>query len=628
LVFTPKDVRRLRFFSGLQDVLTKAEQRLFGTLEEEVIGTHSDKQRLAIYYVVDWILRQTSEFSLTDAMNASKRLSRKIALAEEVAPRVIEDIIRTLIDAHYLEEIRPELDRVFIGAGNVGTEKKYRVIQRRIVEMGGTADIEEDEHLFMSTATNLGGIQHLKFIKMIGSGGMGTVYQAVDERTGQIVAVKILSGRYHADEDVVARFEREARVMEYLRHPNIVQILKWGKENGRVYIVMEFVDGLTLDDLLRSRSKLDLKWIVPITSAVANAGQYIHDKGFVRYDIKPSNIMLTEKGRVCLLDFGIIQTVDRSTEFESLEATTSGAAVGTPLYMAPEQFEARKADARSDIYSLGVVVYKMLTGVCPFEGNSFADLMNAHLKEDPKRPSYFGDLPSAVDEVILKALSKDPERRQQSMQEFSTALEEAAGQLPSVDLQSLVTEARKVVEQIKEREQEATLYRPVQRLVDSAVVSAPATPYAPVAPDRNSPASSNLSSGDTDVSLTGNQAPPSSAAPAAPNVTGLPPNVAPFGSDVQFVIVMDGATQLPLSGRKTVGRSIGNDFVIDNPSLSRFHCAFVVEGSQCSIDDFNSANGTYVNGVRVVGRKTLEDGDGIRIGQVKLTFHVLKETSN
>jgi serine/threonine-protein kinase len=592
LVFTRQHIRRIRFFAGLQSVLEEHEKQLFGDAHEEVPGTQSDKRRLGIYYLVDWILQQgAAEFTLTDVLNASKRLSARIALAEEIAPRVIEDVVKTLVEKSYLQEVHKVLDQVFIGDGKVGEGKRYKLAARRLAEMGGVAeDLEEDARVFTGKEKLLTSIGKYKLLKQLGRGGMGTVYQATDEQSGRIVAVKVLAEEWNNDSDIVARFEREAMIMNALRHPNIVQMYDWGKDGSRVYIVMEYLDGLTLDEIIRSRGKLGLEWAMAIATQVADTAHYVHQQGFVRNDLKPTNIMLTTAGRICLLDFGIAKSVHPAAEFSSQHDTQAGVIIGTPLFMAPEQFEHYVADVRSDVYSLGVVLYKMLTGVYPFDHHDFAQVSRAHLHETPKPLSHYVDVPEALEHVILKCLEKVPDQRYQTMEELSMALQDAAGELPQVDLRSLVSVAREKVKEIEAREREAT------RAASEFIAPAPAVSSSPVPP--LSPCLDSPTPG------TGVSTPP-------PQQDGRPILVQVDQSDNEGIL---------LEGRKTFGRSIENDIVLPNPTLSRHHGAFTVEDNNCFIQDFNSANGTFVNGERVSGSQLLQQGDHIQIGDLIFVF--------
>ena len=349
LVFRRQDLRKLRFFAGLQEVLAAHESVLFGESHEEVQGTHSDKRRLGVYYLIDWILhRGAAEFTLKDLLSASKRLSVKIALAEEIAPRVADDIIRVLLEADFIQELPKALDRVFIGdakaidEGNLVEEKRYKLPPRRLVELGGlAADLEVDpdfnlpaDTLSAERARPMTAIGKYRIVRVISQGGMGVVYEAIDGHTGRKVAVKVIADVRNTE--LAVRFEREALIMNDLNHPNIVRLYDWGKEGDRPYIVMEYLDGLTLEEVLRIQGKLDLSLAIAVASALAEAAHYVHQKGYVRNDIKPSNVMLTSAGRVCWFDFGTTKPAGPNAELLSKFDTKAGGFIGTPLFAAPE----------------------------------------------------------------------------------------------------------------------------------------------------------------------------------------------------------------------------------------------------------------------------------------------------
>jgi Cdc6-like AAA superfamily ATPase/predicted Ser/Thr protein kinase len=464
LAFTKQNVRRIRFFAGLQDVLTAHEDRLFGDSHVEVLGTHSDKRRLGVYYLVDWILRQgPAEFTHKDVLNASERLSVKIALAQKIAPGVATDIIKILLDADYLQEVQKPLDRVVIGDANVEEEKRYKLAPRRLVEMGGSAvDAEVDavfnlptETLFATRDQHLTSIGKYKIIRTIGKGGMGTVYQATDEYSGRNVAIKVPSESLATNADMLARFEREAMIMEELNHPNIVRSYEWGRDNGKLYLAMEYLDGLTLEEVIHRQGKLSLSLVIAIAKPVAEALEYVHQKGFVRNDIKPANVMLTTGGRVCLLDFGVTKPINPKPEMQSKFDTGFTVIIGTPQFMAPEQFHGI-SDARSDIFSFGVMLYRMLTDVFPFDRSHFREPTEEGAKQAPDPLSQRVSLPAAIDKVVLKCLEKNPAERFQTMTELIQTLTTAAGTLPHVDLKAVVGEVQEEAKEVEAMNRQVT----------------------------------------------------------------------------------------------------------------------------------------------------------------------------
>ena len=246
---------------------------------------------------------------------------------------------------------------------------------------------------------------------VLGRGGMAEVYVGTDRVLGRRVAVKILADRFARDSSFVARFRREAQSAAALNHPNVVSVFDTGSDNGTHFIVMEYVQGKTLSEILRDGSALMPERAVEIAEGVAEALAFAHRAGIVHRDVKPGNIMLTPTGDVKVMDFGIA----RATTSESLTQTAT--VLGTATYLSPEQAQGEPVDARSDIYSLGQVLYEMLTGHPPFSGESPVTIAYKHVKEEPVPPSRLNpDVPAGLDAIVMKSLAKNPANRYQSVE--------------------------------------------------------------------------------------------------------------------------------------------------------------------------------------------------------------------
>ncbi|MBX7223031.1 MAG: SUMF1/EgtB/PvdO family nonheme iron enzyme [Blastocatellia bacterium] len=275
--------------------------------------------------------------------------------------------------------------------------------------------------------------------QVIGQGGMGQVYRATHIHIGTPVAVKILKPDLVSDPVLVERFRREARAAAQMRHPNAVLVTDFGVErtSGTVYLVMEYLEGVSLKAKIEQAKRLTLEESLLILGQICGALQVAHDKGIVHRDIKPDNIFLarTESGQqvVKVLDFGIAK-LKKNLHEDTTGLTQTGAVIGTPWYMSPEQCRTESLDARSDIYSLGITAYQMLTGTIPFRGPGFSKILMQHCHESPTPLRRFvPDLPSAVETVILRALEKKPAKRPQNATEFFESLQKAAlktGNLP------------------------------------------------------------------------------------------------------------------------------------------------------------------------------------------------------
>jgi serine/threonine protein kinase len=280
-------------------------------------------------------------------------------------------------------------------------------------------------------------LMHYRIVEKIGEGGMGIVYRALDTHLNRPVAIKVLPLEIVADPDRRVRFVQEARAASALNHPNIVQVYDIDQSDGTDFIAMEYVSGKRLDELIpRKGMRLNdaLKYSVQIADALAAA----HAAGIVHRDLKPANVMVTEKGLVKVLDFGLAKLTesaekDQSGTTETLEPRTEeGTILGTVTYMSPEQAEGRKVDARSDIFSLGSVLYEMVTGQKAFQGTSKMSTLSAILHQEPKPVSAITPtIPSDLERLINRCLRKDPAKRFQHMDDLKVGLDEI-----KVDLES------------------------------------------------------------------------------------------------------------------------------------------------------------------------------------------------
>ena len=262
--------------------------------------------------------------------------------------------------------------------------------------------------------------------RLLARGAIGTVYEAFDpvyQRTVAIRTVHLTEAGNDETTQAVTRFRREAQAAGRLTHPNIVGLFDYGEVGGIAYIVMEYVDGRSVKSLVDKQERFAIPDTMRIMTDLLNALQFSHTRGVVHRDIKPANVMLTSDGQSKIADFGIAR-------IESSSMTQAGTVLGTPAYMSPEQFMGQVVDARTDIYSSGVLLYQLLTGEQPFEGGMSA-IMHKALNTDPPLPSQITvTCPQAFDGVVRKAMAKRPEDRFQSAMEFLEALQEAAAGRP------------------------------------------------------------------------------------------------------------------------------------------------------------------------------------------------------
>src|SRR6185312_2136115 len=261
-------------------------------------------------------------------------------------------------------------------------------------------------------------IGNCRIVEEIASGGMAVVYRAVQEPLGRTVAIKALKTSAAQEENVVTRFEREAKSLANLQHENIIHVYDYIHERGALFIVMEYVQGIDLYDLLEKCGRLPYDVAAIVAMQVARALDYVHYRGIVHRDIKPANIMIARTGGVKVMDFGIA----RDTNFGDL--TEAGTGVGTPAYMSPEQVLGDKLDARSDIFSLGVVLYQMLTGKKPFvEDEKKSAMHKIRLEKHESARSINPEIPRELNNIIDHCLEKQPRDRWRSAQHMTMALE-------------------------------------------------------------------------------------------------------------------------------------------------------------------------------------------------------------
>src|SRR6266702_339796 len=273
----------------------------------------------------------------------------------------------------------------------------------------------------------------------LGYGGMAEVHLARDVRLGREVAVKVLRADLARDPSFQARFRREAQSAASLNHPSIVAVYDTGEDYiegiSIPYIVMEYVDGSTLRELLHSGRKLLPERAMEMTSGILQALEYSHRSGIVHRDIKPANVMLTRTGQVKVMDFGIARGMGDS----GMTMTQTSAVIGTAQYLSPEQAKGETVDARSDLYSTGCLLYELLTGRPPFVGDSPVAVAYQHVREAPLPPSHHDpEVPAVADAIVLKSLGKHPDERYQSAEEMRADIERALDGRPIAAAPTLV----------------------------------------------------------------------------------------------------------------------------------------------------------------------------------------------
>lgn len=257
-----------------------------------------------------------------------------------------------------------------------------------------------------------------QLIKEIGKGSMGMVYQAHDPNLDIQVALKVLRHDRVVSEAFVKRFLSEAKALGRLDHPNIVRVYNVDEDEGTVYIAMEFIEGESLNEILQKK-RFSPGEIIELGITVAEALDYAHQKGIVHRDVKPGNILVRSDGRLIITDFGIARIEDPTGH----QQTQAGEILGTPAYMSPEQIESRPVDGRSDLFSLGIILYELSTGTRPFKGENLASVFNSVIKESPSQITEIApSIPGELSAIIMKCLEKSPDERFKTGKELAAVL--------------------------------------------------------------------------------------------------------------------------------------------------------------------------------------------------------------
>lgn len=503
----------------------------------------------------------------------------------------------------------------------------------------------------------------------VGAGAMTKVFRALDIRSGRFVTLKFLDPRVADSQEHASRFRREAEILSRLHHPGIVQVYEVGEFDGGLFIVLEYIDGGSLASRI-SGKPFPIENALEIIRQVASALDYIHGHGIVHRDIKPSNILLAKDGRVFLTDLG-------SAIRSGPSISQIGTVLGTPLYMSPEQVRGESLDARSDIYSLGIVLYQLLAAHLPFETDHVADVLHRVTHEPPPPLRQFRpDISLGLEQVILKALAKDRRQRFESAGAFVSALESAQAGFA----QTPITRHRRHASSHPSSNRAATepmaiparrggtpspsprplpLHRtPFVWAVVIGTIAIGALLIVLIALDqmylslllgvlailvvsfsvviwlarqRHTFELPSVMTGASQAEGDRRRASDASRSlitsetyPYRPDDADLAKILSQAPEIAAFLLVLNGpqrGQRLQLLGQKTfVGRDPEmNQICIQDLSLSRQHSCIILEGGKFAIYDLSSTNGTYVNGIRIQS-KHLYDRDEIRLGETNLIF--------
>ena len=456
-----------------------------------------------------------------------------------------------------------------------------------------------------------------RVLDLLGAGGMGWVYRAADTTTDEVVALKVLLDRHKEDRGMLARFQQEARAGLLLDHPNIVRTRATGSAGGMLYMILDFVEGPSLLELLLRRRRLPSTLACDFARQAALGLHHAHQFGWVHRDVKPQNLLVDRQGRVKLLDFGLamMREGEGGDEF-SMVMIFGHECIGTPAFMAPEQSrDSLTADARSDVYGLGCTLFAALTGDTPFPMRNPVEVVKAHQTLQPKSVrEYFPEIPQGVADIVAKMLAKRPEDRYQTAAAVAEALAPwSRPETVEFDFQEILAErTQNALDRVAE------LHK--SRSSGAASSTARLTKLSSVA----------QSSGDMPTFGAGKPSRPShrenqpTHSPGRPEATVINHQVAVSGDGEipkffpprhgKMLVPLGGGAAIPLvSDRILIGRADDCDLRIPESSVSGRHCELDFDGTWWWVTDLKSRNGTRVNG-KPITRRQIGDGDILSIG--------------
>lgn len=428
----------------------------------------------------------------------------------------------------------------------------------------------------------------------LGSGSYAIVYRAVDTVLNRTVALKVLKPIWAADGEIFARFMREARSAANLIHPQIAWVIDIGEIDEKHYLAIRYIDGVALDKLLARRGALSWISAVSVLEQIGQALDYAHQRSMVHRDIKPQNILISDKEGAVLTDFGLVKPMQ-----ENSLLTQSGAIVGTPQYIAPEIWNGEPSSPASDQYAMVCVFLEMLTGKILFEGALLETIIQKHLNEDVLSGGMPAFAPPGAEQVLRKALAKHPQMRYPSLQALVDALR-------ALETQGAVKPASPLL--------------PEQERKPSTLDASTTSHSPPHARPSASPRAS-LRSRAADAPVVS-----SSSSEWQMRLQRLYQRITTGASGskprYQFTLLTGSQSgqAFPILQEDTlIGRSERADLVIDDPDVSRQHARLLITEEGCVLLDLRSTNGTFINGVRLIGESYLESGDQILLGK-RVTF--------
>jgi serine/threonine protein kinase len=563
--------RVVRFFGGLEEVLRRRRSEL---IPRTIHPAEHDRSLMVAYYLLDWLLRQAGRsLAASDLVEAMGGLSDQVTMSGPAAEALVARLVSVLVAENYLEVDTPNLEATMVAQVNLDEGPRYRLSPRRLIELEEppppTAANQETEASVGAPLAPGVSVSGAVLSSFLGDGGTSEVWAAQDPRLGP-VAIKVIKAGDPHTEVVRAIFAREQEVLSRARHPAVVRLLRTALHFERPVMVLELLEGQNLASLTARQGPLSVGQVVHLAQRVASGLHHIHQLGYCRLDVKPSNLIATTDARICIVDVGIAL---RRSGPDSLRDAQRGLILGSPVSMAPEQWLDGRIDPRTDVYGLGATLYSLLVGKSPFSNDSVGMAFRASVQEPAPRASSRVECPEQLDALIARCLEKDPDAR-----------------FPSMD------------EVLKEL---------------AKVPTAPGPGGARLAPPPQSALPSAQARSGWDDRRTGAFVPLLDPAKATvPSRSGSGAS----GSPRLVQLDIDATTELRGRSECRVGRSVESDIQVKSRHLSRFHFRLFSHDESWFVEDFNSANGTWLNGTRVGRPQRLSHGDRIRVGEVEFEF--------
>lgn len=658
--------RYMRVFAKLEEALEGQEtfRRMPGSSEQ----VQSDRQRLCFYYTMDWIFTRAHEaFSVRQVTEVVSRLNLGRGHGAASPDRVAQNVIEMLLSRAFIENA--DRERIVIGQSQEGN--LYRLAPWVLLAFQGTPEKQWVPDQVVTAPpppweAEFDRIGRYRIIRKIGEGGFAAVYMVSDIQDRKLAA-KVLRLDAASTSTALAMFEREVDILRKLNHPDVLRVYDTGEEKGRPYLIMDLLQGISLRQLLDSVKRISPGYACVLTRQLAEVFGYIHSMGYVRLDIKPSNIFLTNEGQMKVIDFGIAMVKgDANRDYEEgaspkvgleakVRARRSGTVdhstifryvIGTPAYMAPEQAQARHVDFRSDIFSLGVVLFEMLTGYLPsnIEGSlALSELL---------------DVPPELKAAVSRALAKNPEDRFQTMEELSSAIDHLA----TADIHDVIAELRSLEKEgVAVRNEDTHQVSVIIPVFQPASKAEEATDFHALFPNPDSTNEEPLDgarirtiggaglTADKVILEVDEARRSGSVADIIRLLRGSESDIQEYAFDAlcrvpanqngRWHLLFDflfgvclwggpdsGVVKRPLTDESLkLGRSASEvDLPLQDPSVSRQHVAFFASTTGVEVEDLSSANGTLRNGVPC-RREKLSDGDCLRLGRCEIAIHILSK---